>query len=57
MGIRSELIIDYEKKPAKELKKHNVNVAFEHFGIVRECHGIVNPCGRQAWVHTGMGTG
>src|SRR6202522_2036977 len=53
MGIRRliKLIINYEKKPAKELKKHsrkqfkshegdthhdNVNVAFKHFGTVEE---------------------
>src|ERR1700678_4338171 len=36
IGRLIKLIIDYEKKPAKELKKHNANVAFEHFGIVEE---------------------
>src|ERR1700678_3010439 len=35
-GYLIKLIIDYEKKPAKGLKKHNVNLAFEHFGIVEE---------------------
>jgi hypothetical protein len=53
MGIRKliQLIINYEKTRAKELKKHsrkqfkshkgdthcdNVNVAFEHFGTVED---------------------